>query len=469
MSVARKNGKTELAAMIALLMIATGGAAQASSGKWAPVPGAEAYSAATTKDQAALCWRAGATILRRSPDVRSQFEIRHGRYVVYHPESDAVFKALSAEADTLDGLGPYCAIVDELHAHPDGTVWDVLSTGMGAQREPLQLAITTAGSNAEGICWEVEQDVERILEGIYEDDSVFGMIFRGDDEDDAFDEGTWRKSNPNLGVSVILDGLRIDAKTAESNPARRNEFLRKRLNRWTSGETAWLNLDVWDKCDQSFDEADLKRRRCFVGYDLSSTRDTTAMVAVWPLKDGTLAVKRWVFVPADSIDDNEIRGPRERELMKRWVQDGLVIATPGDALDYDAVWQQTINLADKYGIEMSIFDRWHSSSLTAQCEQVGIERVGHGQGYKDMSPAMNETEVVLRRKLLRHGGDPVLRWMFSNLSIMTDPAGNIKPTKRKSNLRIDGMVALFMAVHTARSAPKHGSQIFVSSSSGRGA
>jgi len=443
-SVARKNGKSELGAAVALLMLITGGASVAG-----PEIGAEVYSAATTRDQATIVWRAAASIVRKSPELSREVDVHDSRYNLSHAKTESRFEALAADADTLDGLGPYCCIVDELHAHPDSTVWDVLASGTGSRREPLMLAITTAGAEREGVCWDVESDCVKILEQVYDDESVFAYVARLDDGDDPFIEASWPKANPNLGVSVIVDGLRVAAKTAAQNPRRQNEYLRKRMNLWTAGETAWVSLEKWDASAGVIDLGALRGRTCFLGVDLSSTRDTTAVVAAFPMDDGTYVVLPQVFVPADTLSDNEVRGPRERQLLTDWAKAGLVTATSGETVDYDAIWQAIVNAADRYSVQEVVFDRWQASSLISKCQAIGLQEVGFGQGYKDMNPAMQLAETLISNRRLIHGGNPVLRWMVSNVATKTDPAGNVKPDKSKRSARIDGVVAMLMGLQRA--------------------
>lgn len=464
LSMARKNAKSTLMAAIALLMLMTGGAAVAGS-RWAPLEGAELYSAATTHEQAAISWRAAAKIAKRSPDVRAKLDVpnriaKTSRFNIAYHDASSYFRALAADSDTLDGLNPYLAIVDELHAHKDGTLLDVLESGMGSRLEPLLLMITTAGADADGVCGDVERDAIKILRQDYSDDSVgddvFVLICRIDDDDDRFNPAVWPKSNPNLGVSVTLEGLQAQAAAASREPRKLNEFLRKQLNLWTAGVDAWLPAGRWEASSvaadgtlRTVDLEALRGKACYVGVDLGSTNDTTSIGAVWPLDDGEFATWLWTFVPEETISDRSIRGPRERELLQQWVRAGLVIATPGDMVDYDAVWQQILNLNDRYGILEAAFDRWSASSLFGKCEQVGITAVPFGQGYASMSPAMKFAETIIGHRKLIHGGHPVLRWMVSNTATKSDPAGNIKADKSQRTRRIDGTVGMLMALGRA--------------------
>ncbi|NWG72717.1 MAG: terminase large subunit [Parvularculaceae bacterium] len=466
MSVARKNGKSEWAAAIGLTFLypalALGGEV-----------GGEVYSAATKRDQAAIVWRQAAGMVRKSPTLKREVAVHDSRYNLAHYESESRFEAVAADANTLDGLGPLCAIVDEYHAHPNSAVYDVLESGMGARREPLMLVITTAGGKREGACWDLETDAIRALEGLGEAegvaDDLFAFIARPDEGDDWALETTWRKANPNFGVSVHAEGIRIACDVAKRKPSARNEFLRKRLNLWTEGDVAWMGMDRWDACAGAVDLEALRGQPCYVGVDLSSTRDTTALVAVWPMHRVSknldsdyiaqkYAVVPWIFVPADTISE---RGPRERKLFEAWARDGLVTATSGDMVDYEAVWQQLLELNDRYGVQEAVFDRWQASALIGKCEQVGILTVAHGQGYKDMSPAMKLAETLIGRGQIDHGGHPVLRWMFSNVRVKRDPADNIKPDKARSADRIDGIVAMLMGLQRANANAEAGGEVRV--------
>jgi phage terminase large subunit-like protein len=454
----------------------TGGAAVAGD-RWAPLEGAELYSAATTHEQAAISWRAAAKIAKRSPEIRARLDVpakiaKTSRFNIAYHDASAFFRALAADSDTLDGLNPYLAIVDELHAHKDGTLLDVLESGMGSRLEPLLLMITTAGADADGVCGDVERDAIKILRRDYSDDSVgddiFVLICRIDEDDDRFNPAVWPKSNPNLGVSVTLEGIQAQAAAASREPRKLNEFLRKQLNLWTAGVDAWLPAGRWEASstapDGSLREVDLEALRgkqCYVGVDLGSTNDTTSVSAVWPLDDGEFATWLWTFVPEETIADHSIRGPRERELLQQWVRAGLVTATPGDMVDYDAVWQQILNIHDRYGIAEAAFDRWSASSLFGRCEQVGITAVPFGQGYASMSPAMKFAETIIGHRKLIHGGHPVLRWMVSNTAAKCDPAGNIKADKSQRTRRIDGTVAMLMGLGRAMVAPEISGDSFV--------
>jgi phage terminase large subunit-like protein len=259
-SVARKNGKTELAAAIGLLMLVLSEETEA---------GAEVYSAATKRDQAAICWRAAAGMVKKSPILKKALGVHDSRHNLANYQTEGKFETVSSDADTLDGLGPLLGIVDEYHAHQDSTVYDVLESGMGARREPLMLVITTAGAKREGACWNLETDAVKVLEGIGEDegagDDLFAFVARLDDRDDPFNEFVWPKANPNMGVSCHLEKLRQASKVARRRAGALNEYLRKHMNLWTEVSTAWLSMPDWDACAGAVDVPALKGKRCWVG------------------------------------------------------------------------------------------------------------------------------------------------------------------------------------------------------------
>lgn len=453
-TMARKNAKSTLAAAIGLLMLVTSRAA----GDGGIIEhGAEVYSAATKRDQAAEVWRAAASMIRRGPEnssLKHDIAIHESRYNLSHAASDSRFEAMASEADTLDGLNPYGVIVDELHAHPTSAIWDVLESGTGGRRESLQLGITTAGAEREGLCWDLEQEATAALYGVGEEtgaaDDLFVFIARLDEGDDAFDESVWLKANPNLGVSVHLDKLRTAAATAKRRPSALNEFLRKRMNLWTEGDTSWMPPEVWDACDGKVDLAALKGQQCWLGADLSATTDTTALVAVWRI-DGKYFVHPWVFVPEDTLPE---RHPREREMFGAWIKAGLIEATPGAIVDYDAVWERILHVWREYGIHEAVFDQWGDASFVARCENFGIPFVRYSQGYKGMDPAMKAVDVLVRRGALAHGGNPVLRAHVLASAEKSNATGKRMLSKKKSIRRIDAAVAMLNAMGRAEAMPQ---------------
>lgn len=437
LEVARKNGKTTLAAGLGLyLMLADG------------EPGAEVYSVATKRDQARLSHGEATRMAKSSPAIRRMVNVyRDNIHIV---DTASKFEPLGADADTMDGLNVHAALVDEVHAHKTRTVWDVIETATGARRQPLMLAITTSGYNRQSLCWQLHEYSQQVLDGVIEDDSWFGMIYTLDEDDDWEDETLWPKANPNLGVSKKWDDMRRKAARAREMPAALNAFQRLELDIWTQAETKWIPWDHWQACGAAVDADGMRGRICYGGLDLSSNIDVSAFVLVFPPQgngDQYQVIPRF-WIPEEAMVE---RSRRDRVPYDAWVRQGLITATPGNVIDYAWILDQIDQDAQAYDIREVAFDRWGATKIATELMERGGEDwlVQFGQGYVSMSPAMRELERLILEHKLAHGNNPVLTWMANNLVVRTDPAGNIKPDKEKSIERIDGMVALVMALDRA--------------------
>jgi phage terminase large subunit-like protein len=443
LEVARKNGKTTLAAGIGLFLLLADGE-----------PGAEIYSAATKRDQARLSHGEATRMAKASPQVRR--EVRIFKDNIHIPDTASKFEPLGADADTMDGLNVHGAIVDEVHAHKNRDVWDLLETATGSRRQPLMFAITTAGFDRQSLCYQQHEYTQKILDGIVEDDSWFGMIFTIDEGDDWDDERVWIKANPNLNVSKKVNDLRLMAKRAREMPSQLNAFLRLHLDVWTQAETKWMNLDHWDACGIAVNADGLRGRKCYGGLDLSSTIDITALLWVFPPEvDGELyQVLCRFYIPEDAMHE---RSRRDRVPYDVWVRQGFVTATPGNVIDYEYIMAQVDEDMQTFDVQEIAFDRWGASRIQTQLMELGGEEllVKFGQGFASMSPPMKELETLILGHKLAHGNNPVLNWMADNLVARTDPAGNIKPDKEKSAEKIDGVVALIMALDRALRHQEH--------------
>lgn len=423
--IARKNGKSTEAAGVGLYLLDADNE-----------PGAEIYSAATKRDQAKITHSEATRMVRSSSPLRKHIQIFKDRLSV--PDTNSKFEPLSSDYNSLDGLNISGAIVDELHAHKTRDLWDVLETATGARRQPLLFAITTAGVSREGICRELHDYTEKILTGVVEDDSFWGIIFTLDDGDEWQDERLWIKSNPNLGISVKLDDLQRKARKAKNTPAAQNAFLRLHMNVWTSAETAWIPPEAWAKCCGVTDGDFLARIPCYGGLDLSNTTDITAFVLKFP---ATGDCKAWFWLPERKLEER-----RDRVPYQLWADQGWIEVTPGSAVDYRYVQERILGLAKEYRIQEIAFDPWNATQTAIELEDHGLVMVPTRQGYKTMSPACRELEREIVAMELKHGGNPVLQWMAANVMVTQDPAGNLKPDKSKSIDKIDGIVALLNAI-----------------------
>lgn len=433
--VARKNGKTTIAAGVGLYLFDAD-----------DEPGAEVYTAATKRDQARIAHSEATRMVKASPFLRKR--IRSFKDNLNILDSASKFEPVGRDADSLDGLNVHGAIIDEVHAHKNRELWDILDTATGSRRQPMMFSITTAGFDRQSLCWSLHEYLEKILAGVIEDDSFFGMIFTLDEGDDWEDETVWIKANPNLGVSKKLDDMRRKAHTAKEMPSALNSFLRLELNVWTQSETKWLPVEAWKNCAKMVDADGLRGRTCFGGLDLSSTTDISALLLVFPPEqedeDFQLVCRFWI--PQDAMRE---RSRRDRVPYDVWVRQGHINTTPGNVIDYDYIVAEVDELAQKYDIQEIAFDRWGATKIYQQLEDARMTMVQFGQGYVSMSPPMKELEKLVLSGKIAHGGNPVLTWMADNLVARIDPAGNIKPDKEKSTEKIDGMVALIMGLDRA--------------------
>ena len=437
--VARKNGKSTLAAGIALYLFAAD-----------REPGAEIYTAATKRDQARIVHGEAIRMVRSSPGLRRHVDIFKDNLSMVRTASK--YEPLGADADTMDGLNVHGAVIDELHAHKNRNLWDVLETATGARRQPLIFAITTAGFDRHTVCWQQHDYGEKVLDGVIEDAAYFAFIASLDHEDDWTDRSVWIKANPNLGISVKPESLEEQCAKAESLPAAQNAFRRLRLNQWTEQVDRWIDVAVWDEGNHPVDVERLKGRRCFGGLDLSSTTDLSAFVLVFPPDDGELwqVVCRF-WMPADNVRK---RVEQDRVPFDQWIREGYIEATDGNVIDYDVLKKRIQEDAEQYDILEVAFDRWNATQMVTQLTSDGLEMIPFGQGFASMAGPTRELEKLIVGRQIAHGGNPVMRWMVSNVAVKQDAAGNLKPDKAKSSERIDGVVATIMAVGRAMVQPE---------------
>lgn len=435
LEVARKNGKTTMAAGVGLFLLIADGE-----------PGAEVYSAATKRDQARISHSEATRMAKASPPIRRQVTVFKDN--IHIAGTASKFEPLGRDADSMDGLNVHAALIDEIHAHKTRDVWDLLETATGARRQPLMFGITTAGFDRQSLCYQQHEYTEKVLSGVVEDDSWFGIIFTIDPEDDWLDEAVWIKANPNLGVSKKLDDMRRLAARAREMPSQLNAFLRLHLDVWTQSETKWVDLEHWQACGKMVDPVGLRGRTCYGGLDLSSTTDVSALVLVFPPEqegDDYQVLCRF-FIPEEAMVE---RSHRDRVPYDAWVRQGYITATPGNVIDYDYILAQIDEDAISYDLREIAFDRWGATLIVQQLQEREMTVAQFGQGFVSMSPPMKELEKLILSQRLAHGNNPVLTWMADNLVVRQDPAGNIKPDKERSREKIDGMVALIMSLDRA--------------------
>jgi phage terminase large subunit-like protein len=446
LEVARKNGKSTVAAGLGLLLAFADGE-----------PGAEVYSAGTKRDQARIVHKEAIRMVRKNKGLKKFIKIYKDNLNLEKTASK--YEPLGADSDSTDGLNVHGAICDELHAWKSRDMWDVLETATGSREQPMIIAITTAGMDRRSVCYEKHEYTRKVLEGwkdrSFEDDTWFGMIYTLDEGDDWRDEKVWIKANPNLGVSKFYGDMRMKAKRATQMAAALNNFLRRELNVWVKGEVKWTNMESWRKCAGDVAALEMAKRlkgmTCYGGLDLSSTSDITAFVLVFIDEDENAHVFCRFWIPEDNM---LIRTRDDGVHYQQWVDAGYIEATPGNVIDYDWIFEQIEEDADFFDIDQIAFDRWGAARVVQSLQNKGLTMVQFGQGFASMAPPMKELERLILSEKIHHGNNPVLTWMADNLVARMDPAGNTKPDKEKSREKIDGIVALLMALDLALRHPE---------------
>lgn len=426
--IARKNGKTALSAGIGLYMLFADGESRP-----------EVYSAATVKDQAKICF-ADAVEIVKATDLKN-YLTPYRNSIVYELKG-GTFKPLSSDYGTHDGLNPSCGIIDEFHAHKDSGMFDVIKSAFGARRQPLMFIITTAGFNKAGACYAYRDNVIKILRGINQDDTLFGMIYTLDKNEEWDIPKMWVKSNPNLGVSLSVDYLAGEIKDAKNRPEAVRNVMTKNVNLWVDAEKTWILDETWMQCVGSTTLEDLRGCDCWGGLDLSNVSDITAFVLLFNEND-KFQLLPFFWIPEEKMLE-KVR--KENINYDHWVREGFVKVTPGNVTDYDFVQADILRIIADYNLKSTAYDRWNSSQTIINLTDEGLTFNPFGQGYGSVSAPTKQFEALVLSERVEHFGNPVLRWMLSSTLIKTDPAGNIKPDKEKSTQKIDGIVSSIMAL-----------------------
>jgi len=416
--------------------------------------GAEVYAVATTREQAMTVFKPALDNFKRwakrSPGIARSFVIHSGANQERVSFDSAVFRALPANADNLDGLNPHAILFDELHAQKTRDVWDVMISALGARRQPLLSAITTAGFILDGICVEQVRYLQAILEGRIADDGYFGYIYSIDDDDDPFDEANWIKANPGLGKSKTLSYMRNVAAQAARLPSAKVNFLTKDLNLFCNSADGWFDIKVWDKGGKKFDPALLRGRKCWGGLDLAATKDLTSFALVFPPPDGDpdgeWYVLVWTWCPQAKVDTQEAD---DIAAYKQWQRAGWLTATEGDVTDYTPVKEAIRQSLLDYDVQDVGFDKWNALHVTNDMQEYIDKFVEVPQNTGGMYPGSKQLETLVYDKRLKHGGNPVLRYCAQNVALLFDTNGNFRPDKKRSGGRIDCVVAVVMALSRA--------------------
>jgi phage terminase large subunit-like protein len=459
--IAKGNGKTPLAAGIGLYGLLADNE-----------PGAEVYSAAVVRNQAAYLFRKAHSMALASPGIAARIEFNVGNMAVV--ATDSFFRPVSSEHRALDGPLPHVALIDEVHEHPNSLVVDKISAGTKNRRQPLICEITNSGYNRESVCFKHHEYSTKVVQGIVEDDSWFAYICQldpcekcADDGreapneecqncDDWRDEGTWAKANPGLDTIVARSYLRKQVKEAIGMPSKQNIVRRLNFCEWTAQSVRWIPMAHWDACPKNVDVEALVGRLCFGGLDLSTKIDLTAWVKVFPpIEDDP----NWVwlcdfFVPRDNVLERE---RRDRVPYQMWIDAGHITATEGNVVDYNELEDRIVRDCEKFSIQEVGFDAWNATQIATNLGERGVTMVETIQGTKTMNEPSKEFEALVRGHRINHGGNPVLRWNASNVSVKRDHNDNLMPDKERSTERIDGIVAGLIAMARAIRSENGGS------------
>lgn len=446
----KKQGKSELAAAVALLLTCGDGEERA-----------EVYGCAADRQQAAIVFDVAADMVRMCPALSKRVKILASQKRLIYTPTNSFYQVLSAEAYSKHGFNIHGVVFDELHTQPNRKLFDVMTKGSGdARMQPLYFLITTAGTDTHSICYETHQKAKDIIEGRKIDPTFYPVIYGADESDDWTDPKVWKKANPSLDITVGIDKVKAACDSAKQNPGEENAFRQLRLNQWVKQAVRWMPMEKWDKCAFAVDEDELEGRVCYGGLDLSSTTDITAFVLVFPPLDNEdkYIILPYFWIPEDNLT---LRVNRDHVPYDVWERHGYLQTTEGNVVHYGFIEQFIERLGERFNIREIAFDRWGAVQMVQNLEGMGFTVVPFGQGFKDMSPPTKELMKLVLEQKIAHGGHPVLRWNMDNIYIRTDPAGNIKADKEKSTEKIDGAVATIMALDRAiRCGNDHGASVY---------
>ena len=434
----KKQGKSELAAAVALLLCCGDGEERA-----------EVYGCAADRQQATIVFDVAADMVRMCPALNKRVKILASQKRIIYTPTNSFYQVLSAEAYSKHGFNIHGVVFDELHTQPNRKLFDVMTKGSGdARMQPLYFLITTAGTDTNSICYETHQKAKDILDGRKIDPTFYPVIYGADDSDDWTDPKVWRKANPSLDITVGIDKVEAACNSAKQNPGEENSFRQLRLNQWVKQAVRPLPMEICEACAFPEDEDELEGRVCYGGLDLSSTTDITAFVLVFPPQDedDKYIILPYFWVPEDTLD---LRVRRDHVPYDVWERKGYLQTTEGNVVHYGYIEKFIERLGERFNIREIAFDRWGAVQMVQNLEGMGFTVVPFGQGFKDMSPPTKELMKLVLEQRISHGGHPVLRWNMDNIFIRTDPAGNIKADKEKSTEKIDGAVATIMALDRA--------------------
>ena len=402
----KKQGKSELSAAVALLLLCGDGEERA-----------EVYGCAADRNQAKIVFDVAVDMVKFSPALMKRVKILESQKKIIFKPTNSSYQVLSADVANKHGFNTHGVIFDELHTQPNRKLYDVMTQGSGdARMQPLYFLITTAGNDTNSICYEIHQKALDIESGRKIDPIFYSVIYGADETEDWTDPNVWQKANPSLGITVSLDKVQAACDSARQNPGEENAFRQLRLNQWVKQSVRWMPMEKWDACAFPVDEED------------------------------KYVILPYFWVPEET---HSLRVRRDHVPYDVWERQNYVKTTEGNVVHYGFIEQFIEQLGEMYNIREIAFDRWGAVQMVQNLEGMGFTVVPFGQGFKDMSPPTKELMKLTLEERIAHGGHPVLRWNMDNIFIRTDPAGNIKADKEKSTEKIDGAIATIMALDRA--------------------
>jgi len=433
--VPRKNGKSIIGGGVGIYMFCADGEF-----------GAEVYSGATTEKQAWEVFRPAKLMAERTPALCDHFGVEVNASNLLRMEDGSRFEPVIGKPG--DGSSPSCAIVDEYHEHKDSSLYDTMETGMGAREQPIMLVITTAGSSIGGPCHNLVRDAEQMLQGVKDLPELWAMLYTTDKDDDWTSEDALIKANPNYDVSVSGDFLRARQREAMQSAAKQSIFRTKHLNQWVGAKSAWMNMLKWAGCPMRKPLSELEGRPCYVGLDLASKVDIAALLMVFPPhgEDPLWHTHGRYYLPeARVLEQIDANSGRYMEFNNM----GLLTLTDGEIIDFEVIKDDLREFAGRFDLQQAGYDPWQATQLATEMSEEGITMVEVRQTVQTMSAPMKELEALVLQGVLAHGGCPVLTWMISNVVATLDKKDNIYPNKERPDNKIDGGVALIMAIGRA--------------------
>ena len=427
----RKQGKSFLAAGLGLYMLVA---------DWEA--GSEVYSGATSEKQAWEVFRPAKLIAEKTPGFRKHFGVEINAKSVNVLSTGSRFEPVIGNPG--DGSSPHFWVVDEFHEHQDPRQYDAALTGMGARSQPLLLVITTAGTNFAGPCYDLKKTADKILDGVLVNDRTFVFVSEADDPDNWKDFGQWELVNLNVGVSVSRDFLKQQLIDATQQSSKLNINRTKHLNVWCNASFAWMNMSAWSQCaNPDLRMEDFLGQVCWLGVDLASKTDFSVVVIVFKASESSYAVFGRYYLPESAAQD------ADRSHCQGWAHDGLLTLTPGNVTDYEFIERDILELHERFDVREVAFDPHQATYLSNRLMPQGVNMIEITQSKSSFSEPMKELEALVLSGNLTHGANPVMDWMMSNVTAVQDAYENIRPGKDSNRMKIDGPVALIMAIGRA--------------------